>query len=212
MVRLSVLARDRWWSLFVAFAVMLFLLLGVAMVVKIWSTENQVTTLNTTVGQLSAGLTTTRDQLQQHGIQPSAPPPEKIIAGVPGAQGIPGLAGAVGAQGPPGPAGPPGSPGPAGSPGVAGSPGAVGPSGAAGSPGSNGVNGQDGPAGVPGPAGSPGTNGKDGSPPNSFTWTDPNSGVTYTCTRSASTGDYTCASQTPSPTPSPTQGALVKLP
>jgi hypothetical protein len=198
------LARLRWWPLFLTFSVVALLLLGVTMVLRIWANEREIAALNTTAAELASGLTTTRNQLQEHGIQPSVPPAERIIQGVPGIQGIPGVPGVAGPMGPQGPPGPAGSPGPVGSPGAAGSPGAVGPSGAAGAPGvngSNGANGQDGAPGAPGPQG---PQGPAGSPPSSFTWTDPNSGVTYTCVRNPpDSTSYTCGSVTPSPTPSP---------
>jgi hypothetical protein len=145
----------------------------------------------TAVQKLSKNLDSSRKQLIDHGIKPSAPSAKTIVeqvGGVPGATGAPGKNGATGVsgqegtQGKPGPSGPPGSPGSPGTNGV-GSPGAAGETGAPGIPGTNGVDGKDGAPGAAGQDGKDGTNGKDGSngqPPAGWTYTDP-AGVPYTC-------------------------------
>jgi hypothetical protein len=170
----------------------------------------------TVISKLSSGLDTTRRQLEQRGITPSAPPAQSIVRGVPG---VPGVAGAQGIPGPagspgpvstvPGPSGPPGKPGPVAT--VSGPPGPPGPTGPAST-----VSGPPGPAGapgadstVPGPKGDkgdPGTPGAPGQPPAGWTFTDP-SGQSYTCGPVSgfdpSEPRYTCtADAAPSPSPS----------
>lgn len=167
----------------------------------------------TVISRLSTGLDTTRQQLQQHGVTPSAPPAQSIVHGTPGA---PGETGAQGIPGPistvPGPSGPPGAPGADSTvPGPAGSPGADSTvPGPAGSPGAVGAQGDPGPAG---PAGKDGTDGKDGAPgapPAGWTYTDP-SGRSYSCSPVAdfdpSSPRYTCSETTSTPPPeSPSSG------
>lgn len=177
----------------------------------------------TVISRLSAGLDTTRKQLQQHGVKPSAPPAQSIVGGVPGvpgaagAQGIPGVAGSPGVQGIPGQAGAQGRPGPVSTqPGPAGSPGAAG---AQGVPGVAGADGKDGAPGKDGTNGTDGRNGTDGKPAAgwTYTWTD-STGVTHqvVCTRTADSPDsapyFTCQDTTPTPTPtssSPTNSGLL---
>ena len=167
----------------------------------------------TVISRLSSSLDTTRQQLQQHGVTPSAPPAQSIVKGVPG---VPGAVGAQGPQGSPGSVGPSGEPGPAGSPGPVGSPGPTGVPGSAGSNGKDGPTGAPGPAGPQGdpgpagPAGKDGTDGKDGAPgapPAGWTWTDP-TGQSYTCTPVSgfdpSAPRYACTADT---TPPPTTPA-----
>lgn len=152
------------------------------------------------ISRLSAGLDTTRQQLQAHHVEPSAPPAREIVQGVPGAAGEPGP------SGPPGPPGPTGAVGPSGSPGPAST--VPGPAGPAGPPGADST--VPGPAGPPGPAGQDGkdgTNGAPGQPPAGWTWTDPQ-GRTYSCLPvtdfDPQAPRYQCtADSTPSPTPSP---------
>lgn len=108
----------------------------------------------------------------------------------------PGPTGDVGPQGPQGDQGPPGVPGvqgPKGDTGVSGAAGetgvsgpggdtgATGPTGDTGSQGPKGDTGAQGDQGDQGPAG---TRGSDGAPPAGWTWTDPVTGITYSCTRS----------------------------
>lgn len=174
----------------------------------------------TVIARLSTSLDTTRQQLQQHGVTPSAPPAESIVGGVPGVPGNPGAAGARGTPGAVGPSGPPGSPGPTGptgktgSTGPSGTPGisVTGPAGTDGQGGAQGDPGPAGPQGDPGPAGPAGTDGRDGAagqPPAgwTYTWTD-STGATHqvTCARTADSPDsnpqYDCADATPAPTPS----------
>lgn len=175
------------------------------------------------IGKLSTGLDTTRQQLQQHGVKPSAPPAQSIVRGVPGVpgvQGIQGLPGVQGAQGVPGPASTvPGPRGPQGVPGpVSTVPGPVGPAGAPGADstaqGPPGPAGPQGDPGAPGPAGKDGTDGTDGTdgapgqPPAGWTYTDP-AGVSYTCSPVAGFDPqaprYQCtADATPPPSPTPT--------
>lgn len=173
---------------------------------------------------LSKNLDTSRKQLTDHGITPSAPSSKTVIEQVPGAQGAPGAAGAPGKNGEPGSVGPSGPPGPSGSTGKAGQEGAPGAAGSPGPTGAPGVNGSDGAAGkdgAPGPAGpagpagqdgkngtdgKDGTNGKDGAPPASWTWTDPQ-GNTYTCLPDSGTDPaaphYTCKADPAPPVTSP---------
>lgn len=166
---------------------------------------------STAISQLSSALTTTRDQLQQHGVTPKAPPPTEIVEGVPGATGPAGES-IVGPQGPPGKDAP--TPNPTTIASLAAglvhpSPGPSGPAGPQGAPGQN--------SNVPGPQGPAG---QQGPPPSSWTWkwTDP-SGVTHTyaCTQApAGSTSYSCTETgtstpapppaSPSPTPTATSG------
>jgi hypothetical protein len=150
----------------------------------------------TVITRLSAGLDTTRQQLQQHGVKPSAPPAQSIVKAVPGVPGTPGVAGspgvpgAAGSPGPastvPGPSGPPGKPGPVstvpGPAGPVGAPGAdstvPGPAGEPGAPGADST--VPGPKGDKGDTGDRGAAGAPGSPPAGWSYTDP-TGVAYTC-------------------------------
>ena len=125
----------------------------------------------TVISRLSTGLDTTRQQLQQHGVKPSAPPAQSIVRDVPG---LPGAAGAQGIPGSPGPSGAPGKPGrdstvpgPAGSPGVDSTvPGPQGVQGVPGAdstvPGPQGPQGEQGEQGATGPQGEQGTKGDPG--------------------------------------------------
>lgn len=155
----------------------------------------------TAVAELSKSLDTSRKQLTDHGITPSAPPAKTIVEGIPGAEGAPGANGAPGKSGAQGESGPSGPPGPTGAPGATGktgstgqdgSSGVAGPIGPTGAPGINGIDGAQGPVG---PAGQDGANGKDGTdgkngtdgtdgkngvPPAGWTYTDP-TGASYTC-------------------------------
>lgn len=171
------------------------------------------------ITRLSAGLDTTRQQLQQHGVKPSAPPAQSIVGGVPGvpgaagAQGIPGVAGSPGIQGAPGRTGAKGDPGAASTvPGPAGQAGAPGADSTV--PGPAGAQGDPGPAGAAGQDGKDGTNGRDGAngqPPAgwTYTWTD-GTGVTHqvTCARTADSPDsapqYACQDTAPGPSPTAT--------
>jgi hypothetical protein len=182
---------------------------------------------------LSEKLDTSRKQLIDHGITPSAPSSKTVIEQVPGAQGAPGAAGAPGKNGEPGTSGPSGPPGPTGSTGKAGqegSPGAAGSPGPTGAPGANGIDGapgkdgapgapgadgKDGKDGAPGPAGPAGPAGQDGAPPAGWTWTDPQ-GVSYECTQDSGTAQaphYACKVADPAPpatTPPATAGFLAE--
>lgn len=157
------------------------------------------------IDRLSSSLDTSRQQLQQHGVTPSAPPAQSIVRGVPGVPGVAGAQGVPGVPGSPGPTGPPGRPGPASTvPGPAGSPGAPGQPGADSTvPGPQGPQGEQGPTGATGPQGEQGAKGDPGEPgpacPTGYSqqappW-DPDALV---CMR-----DSTPPS---SPTPSPTTG------
>lgn len=156
---------------------------------------------STVISRLSTGLDTTRRQLQQHHLTPSAPPPQSIVTQVPGVPTpIPGPPGPPGKAAPtitpsPGPAGPPGPagrPGPASTiPGPSGAPGGPGPaSTVAGPAGPTGPPGKDGKDGAPGPAGPAGP------PPSGWTWTytDPlGRSTTYSCTPdSPGSTHYSC--------------------
>jgi hypothetical protein len=186
---------------------------------------------------LSKNLDTSRKQLTDHGIIPSAPSSKTVIEQVPGAQGAPGAAGAPGKNGEPGVSGPSGSPGPTGKAGQGGAPGAAGSPGPTGAPGVNGSDGAPGKDGAPGPAGQDGKDGapgaqgpagpvgpagvagqdgkdgkdgRDGAPPASWTWTDPQ-GVSYTCTEDSGTDPaaphYTCKADPAPPVTSPPASA-----
>lgn len=116
-----------------------------------------------------------------------------------GPQGDPGPPGEPGETGPAGPSGPTGPPGPIGPIGPIGVPGVDGINGQGGSVGAQGEPGPAGPTGPPGPEGrqgEPGQDGADGSPPAGWTWRDPLTRVTYTCTRDPGSPDesptYTC--------------------
>lgn len=195
----------------VAIVVWMVLRLGAAST-QLDTLRAQVSTQSETVAQLSAGLTTTEEQLRAHGVTPSAPPPAQIIEGVAGPAGAPGAQGAAGPQGSAGAVGPAGA---VGSAGAAGSPGGVGPSGAPGSPGAQGAVGAAGAAGPPGPqgaagpagpAGAQGPQGQSGPPPSGWSWTDA-SGTTYDCALDSQTPGphYTCTARAaPSPSPSNT--------
>lgn len=161
------------------------------------------------IGRLSSALDTTRLQLQQHGVTPSAPAATAIV-GATGAQGIQGIPGPAGKDAPtpditaiariaagmvtpsPGPAGPSGAAGQS----IVGPSGPPGPAGPSGRPGADStVAGPQGPQGNPGP------------PPSSWTWTG-QTGTTYVCTQDTPGGTtYTCrAQQSPaSPSPPPSQ-------
>ncbi len=188
------------------------------------------------VKSLSKNLDSSRKQLTDHGITPSAPPAKTVIqqvGGIPGAAGAPGRNGTSGIPGPSGPPGPSGSPGSAGHDGSSGEPGkngqdgvpgadgAAGPTGppgipgAAGADGTNGVdgkNGQDGKDGAPGPQGEkgdPGPTGPAGTLPPTITFNRDTG--TETCTLdSGSDSSYTCTTQPPGAggTPSPTTASL----
>lgn len=180
--------------------------------------QQSVAAQDTVISKLAAGLDTTRRQLQQHHVTPSAPAASSIVRGVPGVPGVPGPAGPSGSSGvagSPGAAGVPGRDGSNGSPGAAGSPGPAGASGAPGSPGpASTVAGPAGPAGKNGKDGKDGAQGPAGPPPSgwTFTYTDAlGTSTTYTCTPdSEGSTHYTCQPTTPSPTPSnPSAGLLV---
>lgn len=118
---------------------------------------------------------------------------DKGPQGDPGPPGEPGEVGPGGPPGQPGPAGPSGPGGPTGLPGMDGDDGQGGTSGPQGDPGPAGP---QGPAGLQGPQGDPGADGQDGSPPSGWTWSDPLTRITYTCTRDTGSPDesptYTC--------------------
>lgn len=202
-------------------AVFLMLVLGGIFIVHSIQVATQRADDNArAVTLLSKNLDTSRKQLTEHGITPSAPPAKTVVEQVDGAPGATGAAGRNGAQGEPGPSGPPG---PSGKPGVQGSPGTDGQTGAPGVNGTDGIDGKDGAQGeqgVPGPAGpagqdgkdgTNGTNGKDGVPPVSWTYTDP-AGVAYTCSRvtdfDPSAPRYTCAPDAVSTPPPSDTGFL----
>ncbi|BBA99294.1 hypothetical protein RVR_5848 [Actinacidiphila reveromycinica] len=136
----------------------------------------------TVISRLSSGLDTSRKQLQQHGVTPSAPPAKSIVQDVPGVPGTPGVKGEPGSPGPSGPPGKPGKdstvPGPAGSPGADST--VPGPEGSPGVAGTQGDPGPAGPAGKDGTDGKDGQDGKDGAPPAGWTFTDA-TGQSYTC-------------------------------
>lgn len=104
-----------------------------------------------------------------------------IIKGDKGEKGDPGERGFKGEQGDPGNEGPRGTSGVNGAPGERGPDGSVGPKGDQGDKGEKGEKGDPGSTGAQGPKGDTGNNGQ---PPASWTWKDPLTQVTYTCTRS----------------------------
>jgi len=99
------------------------------------------------VESLAENLDTSRKQLQNNGITPSAPPAKDVVKQV---EGQPGAKGDPGNEGPPGPTGPSGPSGPRG------------PKGDTGEQGKTGQEGTPGVAGEVGPSGAPGVNGADG--------------------------------------------------
>lgn len=135
------------------------------------------------------------DQVRDLGQVPRVQPPPLVERGEQGEQGERGL------QGPPGPPGQAGQPGPPGRDGQT----VIGPAGTDGQDGRDGSQGRTGPQGEPGPPGPPGADGQDGragSPPATWSWTDPESGTTYTCSRSGGTDDapaYSCTPTDPDP-------------
>lgn len=212
-------------------ATVLFLALaGIALAVNTLETANRrmqahqsaqdtvISQQGTVISKLSSGLDTTRHQLQQHHVTPSAPAASSIVQGVQGVPGAPGPAGPAGVAGSPGPSGAPGQNGRNGSPGVAGSPGPAGPSGTPGTAGSPGAAGPTGPAGPRGPKGDTGAQGPQGDtgpPPSgwSFTYTDSlGHSQTYNCTPdSPGSTHYSCTpvgSSGPLKSNSPALGAL----
>lgn len=160
----------------------------------------------TAIGQLSTALQDTQNQLRQHGVEPTAPPPAQIVQGVPGMQGIQGIPGPAGPSGPPGGIGPTGPVGATGKTGATGATGPTGATGATGPTGAQGVAGQPGQTGATGPAGPSGPSGANGQPPAGWTYTDP-AGNTYSCTRVSnfdpSSPQYQCAQTGSAPTPAP---------
>lgn len=167
----------------------LFVLAVVAMVGGTIMAAYQVGHIRAERDALSIALTQQREQAEQSGQLPVAPPPEEIRRDP---TIVRGPTGPAGPPGPPGPEGPPGSPGP---PGAGG---ARGPGGPGGVPGPSGPAGKDGADGEPGPAGPPGADGRDGAdgkPPASWTYTD-TLGRPVTCHRDTDSPDtaptYTC--------------------
>jgi len=120
------------------------------------------------INVLASNLDRSREQLQDHGITPSAPPAKTVVEQVQGAKGDKGDPGAAGPSGPAGPSGSPGPRGPkgdtgeAGQGGTPGAAGSTGPSGAPGAPGKDGKDGEPGPAGPAGPQGPAGPAGPQG--------------------------------------------------
>jgi len=131
------------------------------------------------ISTLAANNDELREQVDDLGEVPVAPPSDDVI------EDAPAIPGATGPQGPAGPQGPRGEPG---KDGKDGTDGAAGPSGQAGTDGSPGATGAQ---GAPGPAG---TDGAAGQPPTS--WTFQWLGFTYTCTRTdpfdAASPQYEC--------------------
>lgn len=113
------------------------------------------------VSALATNLAGAQQQLKEHGIAPSQPPPSQIIAQV-GPPGATGAQGPSGQSGPSGPSGPPGAVGPTGPSGAAGAPGSPGPAGPSGTSGNDGAQGSQGPSGPPGPTGPSGPSGAPG--------------------------------------------------
>jgi hypothetical protein len=218
--------RPRVWRLLEAGAVVA--LLGVAVFVAFalrtletanrqLASEQQAD--HRVIGRLSSGLDTTRHQLQQHHVTPSAPPARSIVQGLGVPTPVPGPQGPPGRDAPtitpsPGPRGPAGSPGPAST--IPGPAGASGEPGAPGSPGpASTVAGPAGPAGPPGRDGKDGAQGPAGPPPSgwTFTWTDElGKSTTYNCTPdSPGSAHYSCSpvsSSGPGPVNTPVKGSV----
>lgn len=180
----------------------------------------------TVIARLSAGLDTTRQQLQQHGVEPSAPPAQSIVGGVPGVPGVPGAQGEPGSPGAKGDKGDPGAaaspvPGPSGPPGKPGAdsmvPGPRGPQGVPGAdstvPGPKGDQGDPGVAGQDGKDGTDGRDGAPGSPPAGWTYTDAR-GQSYTCSPvdgfDPAVPRYACTADT-TPPASPARSGLLGI-
>lgn len=127
---------------------------------------------------------------------------QKPTEAIPGAKGDPGVDGKDGAQGPPGPQGLTGPKGDTGNNGTSGVSGTNGSNGVDGPSGPPGPQGEPGPQGVQGPQGEPGPQGETGTTPSSFTWTDPKTSTTYTCTPNPpGSSSYTCTAKEASPKP-----------
>lgn len=126
------------------------------------------------------------------------------VAGPPGSRGEPGQT-TIGARGPSGPSGPSGAPGKD-APTITPSPGPPGPTGPSGAPGADStIPGPTGPAGQDGASGAPGKDGSDGSPPASWTYTDPDTGIKYECVPDDNFDpDHPSYHCTPTSSPSPT--------
>ena len=148
---------------------------GLAMawvVATVLDLDDEVADVSSTLGQyneavdrLAFDVDALREQVEQEGNVPVAPPSEDITEALPpvdtaATQGLPGSAGPPGLpgpQGPPGEIGRPGQNGLPGEPGPQGLPGEAGATGETGPTGETGTQGEPGPAGadstVPGPAG-----------------------------------------------------------
>jgi hypothetical protein len=184
-----------------AFAIVLFVLVLVL--------RGQVDDVSVQQSTAAGAAQELAHQVRQLGATPVVSPPTPIV-GPTGAQGPAGQNGVAGSEGQPGPSGPPGANG---SPGSTGNPGAPGGAGTPGQQGTDGQDGAQGPAGPAGPAGPqgdqgpPGADGADGAPPAAWTWQDPTSGMTFTCTRDSGSPDsaptYTCNSDSTDPTSPP---------
>ncbi|MGW1676044.1 hypothetical protein [Saccharopolyspora sp. NPDC002376] len=133
-------------------------------------------------------------QVRELGQVPRVEPP---AAGQRGERGLQGLTGQRGEQGIPGIPGQPGRDGQQGVPGQSGRDGEPGAAGAQGEQGLPGQNGKDGKDGQDGADGKDGVDGKDGAPPATWSWTDPKSGTTYSCSRSGGSDDAPAYSCTP---------------
>lgn len=211
--------RDPRWRLFVRAALVVLALSVVAMMLLYVQQYGTTGDLRGQVGSLAAqqasaarGEQALASQIHAMGATPVVSPAAPLTgpAGPSGAQGpagqngVAGIPGPQGPKGDPGPTGAPGPTGPTGPTGVSGAVGEAGQNGSDGQPGATGAAGPAGPQGQPGPAGPSGAAGAPGQPPASWTWTDPNTGVTYTCTRDASSPDssptYSCSSQQPTTT------------
>lgn len=154
-------------------------------------------------------------------LRPYCPKAQEVITQAP-IEGPSGRPGDVGPSGPAGPSGPPGSPGRNGSPGASGKPGqngSTGPSGGPGSPGASGRPGADGTPGRDGTPGQDGTPGRDGSPGASGAPGSPGPAVTPQSCQAAvpatfwftygdppTTSSVTCTPPPPVVTPTDTPG------
>lgn len=169
-----------WTPVNKAIVALLVLTLGVFVVYAFFAAagseerQTEIDQLEQQVQVLIDNDETLRNQLEDAGETPTAPPPEDVIEDLPdpgddplgerGPRGFTGLQGPIGPIGPTGPAGPQGIPGDIGERGATGD---RGPQGVQGEPGIQGepgesVVGPPGPIGPTGPAGPPGPEGKQG--------------------------------------------------
>lgn len=79
--------RERWWDIARWVVALAFVAVLVAALLWLGKASDQLQAQRQQITDLSAGLTTTEQQLRQHGISPSAPPPAQIVTGATGPAG-----------------------------------------------------------------------------------------------------------------------------